>query len=360
MRMRIYHNLDNNQLEAYVLADENRALSGQKKSIREALPGCILKLYKLLFDTAAATVATIHADGYGSIVVSWPDRMSGDVQLHAGSRECLCNRKLARNKDVEARTYDVDSLASALAAVLRSEAACRRANDLDTAPRFEYPAECRDCKRVASWQSTRWTRPTPLAETPADDADGDDADTTDDVAQAETVVVEPVEVEHDGVIDVEMVETAEIPAVEADTSVTVERDHADTASPAETTAGETTPRAVQSSPALPAECEAVTTVIPEVPPTPNKDAHVLAVSEHVIPTGQSVTDAFGVAYRAVHYVRRVVERRDGTTTKKKVAAVFRLGDTVHVVRRDRYESAGRDAAVEAEIAAHVARLQRAA
>lgn len=173
-----------------------------------------------------------------------------------------------------------------------------------------------------------------------------DADATAEVDQAETVIVEPVEVEHDGVVDVEMVETAEIPAVTAETLT------ADAAIPA--------PRTVQSSPALPAECSAETVEIPEVPPQTNKDAHVLAVSEHVIPTGESVPDAFGVVYRAVHYVRRVVKRRDGTTTKKKVAAVFRHGDEIQVLRRDRYENAGRDAAVEAEIAAHVARLQRAA
>lgn len=292
-------------------------------------------------------------------------------------------------------------------------------------------------------------------------ADAPETATPESVADAdtdapETVIVEPVEVEHDGVVDVEMVETTEIPAVTTETlaadvvsddyrryvgmwvSADGTRAYVDAAGsmwvhfaddgyeswvrqelpdgvahaiggavganewkhlsaeadgdvPRFVTdngaakpgtvcvddfergwrydglgavtrdyAAVPAPRAVVSAPQLPAECEAVTIEIPEVPPTTNSDARVLAVSEHVIPTGESVPDAFGVAYRAVHYVRRVVERRDGTTTKKKVAAVFRLGDTVHVVRRDRYENAGRDAAVEAEIAAHVARLQRAA
>ena len=222
------------------------------------------------------------------------------------------------------------------------------------------PAADNDAADVVETSAPKTDAAADVAETATADA-ADTADTTDDIAQAETVIVEPVEVEHDGVVDVEMVETAEIPAVEADTSVTVERDHADTASPAETTAGETAPRAVQSSPALPAECEAVTTVIPEVPPTPNADAHVLAVRESVIPTIARVRDVFpDVPYRAVHAIRRVVENSDGTVSKKKVAYVFRHGDEIQVLRRDRYESAGRDAAVEAEIAAHVARLQRAA
>ena len=59
---------------------------------------------------------------------------------------------------------------------------------------------------------------TDAAETATADA-ADTADTTDDIAQAETVVVEPVEVEHDGVVDVELAETSEtIPVVEAETA----------------------------------------------------------------------------------------------------------------------------------------------
>ena len=302
---------------------------------------------------------------------------------------------------------------------------------------------------------------TDVADVP--NADADAAATADATADADaaikTVIVEPVEVEHDGVVDVEMAETTEIPAVTAETpaadavsddyrqyigmwasadgarawvgadgAVWVHFDHPDddyeswvkqdtpngaacavsnafvacgwthlSAEPADdvprfvTDSGAAkpgtvcaddfergwrydglgavtrdyaaipAPRAVQSSPALPAECEAVTTVIPEVPPTTNSDAHVLAVSDDVIPTIARVRDVFpDVPYRAVHAIRRVVENSDGTVSKKKVAYVFRHGDEIQVLRRDRYENAGRDAAVEAEIAARVARLQRAA
>lgn len=335
MRMRIYHNYENNELSAYVLADEGRALSGQKKGIREALPECVAKMRKLCVERAAAATAMIYVDGYGVIAVTWYNGlMAPDVRLHAGSRERLCNRKLVRNKDVEAS----DDLAAAFAAVLRSEAACRRANDLETVPRFEYPVECRDCKRAATWQGTRWTYPRPLVETPAHDADTDtDADMADNDAQAETVVVEPVEVEHDGVVDVELVETSEtIPVVTAEA------------------------RTVESAPALPVECEAVTQEIPEVPPQTNEDARVLAVSEHVIPTLMTVADMFpDVPYRAVHAVKRMVEKRDGGVSKKKVAYVFKSGGAIHVVRRDRYDTA-RDKAVESEIAAYVAKLRQAA
>lgn len=334
MRMRIYHNYENNELSAYVLADEGRALSGQKKGIREALPECVAKMRKLCVERAAAATAMIYVDGYGVIAVTWYNGlMAPDVRLHAGSRERLCNRKLVRNKDVEAS----DDLAAAFAAVLRSEAACRRANDLETAPRFEYPVECRDCKRAATWQGTRWTYPRPLVEALAYDA-GTDADMADNDAQAETVIVEPVEVEHGDVVDVELVETSDsIPVVEAE------------------------PRAVGSAPTLPAECEAVTQEIPEVPPQTNEDARVLAVSEAVIPGGMSVGEMFpSVPYRAVRAFKRVVAHADGTVSRKKVAYAFRVGDVVQVLRRDRYVEAGADKVVESEIAAYVAKLKQAA
>lgn len=175
------------------------------------------------------------------------------------------------------------------------------------------------------------------AETATADA-ADTADTTDDIAQAETVVVEPVEVEHDGVVDVELAETSDsIPVVEAE------------------------PRAVESVPTLPAECEAVTQEIPEVPPHINEDARVLAVSEAVIPSGMRVGEMFpSVPYRAVRAFKRVVAHADGTVSKKKVAYAFRVGDVVQVLRRDRYVESGVDKAVEAEIAAYVAKLRQAA
>lgn len=120
-------------------------------------------------------------------------------------------------------------------------------------------------------------------------------------------------------------------------------------------------RTVESAPVLPAECSAETQEIPEVPPQTNENAHVLTVSEGVMITGKSVADLFpDVSYRTVRYFRRAVTKKDGTVALKKVAAVFKHGDTVHVLRRDRYIKAGRDQAVEAEIAAYVAKLRKAA
>lgn len=119
-------------------------------------------------------------------------------------------------------------------------------------------------------------------------------------------------------------------------------------------------RTVESAPTLPAECSAVTREIPEVPPQANEDARVLQVSEHVIPTLMAVSDMFpDVPYRAVHTVKRTVAKRDGSVSKKKVAYVFKAGGVIHVVRRDRYDAA-HDQAVEAEIAAYVAKLRQAA
>lgn len=171
------------------------------------------------------------------------------------------------------------------------------------------------------------------------------ADTT------ETVIVEPVEVEHDGVVDVELAETSEtIPVVEAKPAVAEPE-------PAE-------PRSVESAPTLPAECSAETQEIPEVPPQVNNQARVLKVSEHVIPTGQKVAggEMFpDVSYRSVHAFTVAVRDDAGNVVKrKKVAYAFRHHGMVHVVRRDRYERAGRDATVEAEITAFVAKLQKAA
>lgn len=156
--------------------------------------------------------------------------------------------------------------------------------------------------------------------------------------EVETLEPEPVEVEHGDVVDVELAETSEtIPVVEAGT------------------------RSVESAPQLPAECEAVTQEIPEVPPQTNGDAHVLAVSEAVIPGGMSVGQMFpSVPYRAVRAFKRVVAHADGTVSRKKVAYAFRVGDVVQVLRRDRYVEAGADKVVESEIAAYVAKLRQAA
>ena len=276
----------------------------------------------------------------------------------------------------------------------------------------------------------------------------------------ETVVVEPVEVEHDGVVDVELAETSEtIPVVEAETAeaepdgygqyvgmwtrgnervcvcadgtVWAHFDHPDdayeswvrqetlygvdafvcetfadrgwahvsceadddvpryvtdrdAAAPGTVCADDAangwryaglsavirdyadvpTPRAVESEPVLPAECNAVTQEIPEVPPQVNDQARVLKVSEHVIPTGQKVAGGAmfpDVSYRSVHaFTVAVLDDVGNVVKRKKVAYAFRHNGMVHVVRRDRYERAGRDATVEADIAEFVAKLRKAA
>lgn len=124
------------------------------------------------------------------------------------------------------------------------------------------------------------------------------------------------------------------------------------------------PRSVESVPTLPAECSAETQEIPEVPPQVNDQARVLKVSEHVIPTGQKVAggEMFpDVSYRSVHaFTVAVLDAAGNVVKRKKVAYAFRHNGMVHVVRRDRYEQAGRNATVEAEIAEFVAKLQKAA
>lgn len=124
------------------------------------------------------------------------------------------------------------------------------------------------------------------------------------------------------------------------------------------------PRVVESVPQLPAECSAETQEIPEVPPQVNDRARVLQVSEHVIPTGQKVAGGAmfpDVSYRSVHaFTVAVLDAAGNVVKRKKVAYAFRHNGMVHVVRRDRYERAGRDATVEAEIAEFVAKLRKAA
>ena len=124
------------------------------------------------------------------------------------------------------------------------------------------------------------------------------------------------------------------------------------------------PRVVESVPQLPAECSAETQEIPEVPPQVNDRARVLKVSEHVIPTGQKVAggEMFpDVSYRSVHaFTVAVLDDAGNVVKRRKVAYVFRHDGVIHVVRRDRYERAGRNATVEAEIAEFVAKLRKAA
>ena len=68
-----------------------------------------------------------------------------------------------------------------------------------------------------------------------------------------------------------------------------------------------------------------------------------------------------VSYRSVHaFTVPVLDAAGNVVKRKKVAYAFRHNGMVHVVRRDRYEQAGRNATVEAAIAEFVAKLQKAA
>ena len=145
---------------------------------------------------------------------------------------------------------------------------------------------------------------------------------------AETVVVEPVEVEHDGVVDVELAETSEtIPVVEA------EREPADVE-----------PRTVESSPQLPAECSAETQEIPEVPPQTNENAQVLQVSEHVIPACVTLKE-----YELTRNVPRKRRREFRDSRGRKCAYVVRADTGAFILWRSWYkhEDAEMDAAVRA-------------
>lgn len=137
----------------------------------------------------------------------------------------------------------------------------------------------------------------------------------------ETVVVEPVEVEHDGVVDVELAETSEmIPVVEAET------------------------RSVESAPQLPAECSAETQEIPEVPPQTNEDAQVLQVSEHVIPACVTLKE-----YELTRNVPRKRRREFRDSRGRKCAYVVRADTGAFILWRSWYkhEDAEMDAAVRA-------------
>lgn len=151
------------------------------------------------------------------------------------------------------------------------------------------------------------------------------ADTT------ETVVVEPVEVEHDGVVDVELAETSEtIPVVEAEPAVAEPE-------PAE-------PRAVESATTLPAECSAVTQEIPEVPPQTNEDARVLQVTEHVIPARVTLKE-----YELTRDVPRKRCREFRDARGRRCAYVVKADTGAFILWRDWYEhdDAEMDAAVRA-------------
>ena len=280
-----------------------------------------------IFDTP---VVRFVASGRYDVTARWED---GHITLQATSSGADYTRhgKMARNREV--RVADCKSFVDALRkASNRSRLVCKAigADMMTYARLLELFA-----KRP---EGSSWFEFSPSADVWPNTADTQSEDVEPAAVETETVVVEPVEVEHGDVVDVELAETSDsIPVVEAE------------------------PRAVGSVPTLPAECEAVTQEIPEVPPQINEDARVLAVSEAVIPSGMRVAEMFpSVPWRAVRAFKRVVAHADGTVSKKKVAYAFRVGDVVQVLRRDRYVEAGADRAVESEIAAYVAKLRQAA
>lgn len=105
-----------------------------------------------------------------------------------------------------------------------------------------------------------------------------------------------------------------------------------------------TPRAVESEPVLPAECNAVTQEIPEVPPQTNEDAQVLQVSEHVIPACVTLKE-----YELTRDVPRKRRREFRDSRGRKCAYVVRADDGAFILWRSWYkhEDAEMDAAVRA-------------
>ncbi len=183
------------------------------------------------------------------------------------------------------------------------------------------------------------------------------------VDDAELVSVEPVEVEHDGVVDVELAETSEtIPVVEAGTAEagTAEAGTADAGTAqadslsnddlievianARKVLADRETRAVESAPVLPAECDAVTQEIPEVPPQTNEDARVLQVSEHVIPACVTLKE-----YELTRNVPRKHCKQFRDARGRKCAYVVSADGGAFILWRDWYkhDDAELDAAVRA-------------
>ena len=153
------------------------------------------------------------------------------------------------------------------------------------------------------------------------------------VVPVETVIVEPVEVEHDDVVDVELAETSEtIPVVES------EREPADVE-----------PRTVESSPQLPTECSAETQEIPEVPPQTNEDARVLQVSEHVIPACVTLKE-----YELTRNVPRKHCKQFRDSRGRKCAYVVRADTGAFILWRSWYQHD--DAELDAAVRAYYAQV----
>ena len=215
------------------------------------------------------------------------------------------------------------------------------------APMRDAQGNCVPCPFFASATAAAGNDAADVAGTATADT-ADTADTTDDIAQAETVVVEPVEVEHDDVVDVELAETSEtIPVVETETAEADSLSNDDLieviANTRKVLADRET-RAVESAPVLPAECDAVTQEIPEVPPQTNADARVLAVSEHVIPACVTLKE-----YELTRNVPRKHCKQFRDARGRKCAYVVSADGGAFILWRDWYkhDDAELDAAVRA-------------
>ncbi|MDE5640653.1 MAG: hypothetical protein K2I40_02865 [Bifidobacterium castoris] len=106
-------------------------------------------------------------------------------------------------------------------------------------------------------------------------------------------------------------------------------------------------RVATSVPTLPAECAADTQEIPEVPPTPNAAAQVLATSEDVIPATVTLRE-----FALTRDVPRKRIRQFRDARGRKCAYVVRADDGAFILWRDWYEH--EDAALDAEVRAYYA------
>ena len=300
-----------------------------------------------IFDTP---VVRFVASGRYDVTARWED---GHITLQATSSGADYTRhgKMARNREV--RVADCKSFVDALRkASNRSRLVCKAigADMMTYARLLELFA-----KRP---EGSSWFEFSPSADVWPNTADTQSEDVEPAAVETETVVVEPVEVEHDGVVDVELAETSEtIPVVEAGTADagtaeagTAEADSLSNDDLIEVIANtrkvlaDRETRAVESAPVLPAECDAVTQEIPEVPPQTNEDARVLQVSEHVIPACVTLKE-----YELTRNVPRKHCKQFRDARGRKCAYVVSADGGAFILWRDWYkhDDAELDAAVRA-------------
>lgn len=250
-------------------------------------------------------VTPVHLSGNGNVVIVWDPETLMHVRFNVPCGEFNFSFNPRFLVDALTQTADADGCVS-ISGVKREGkdvvpshvkpvqfCGADGAAGIETVvvPMYNPQGNCVPCPFFAPATTAAGNDAADVAETSAPKTDAadvaetasadmaDTADTTDDIAQVETVVVEPVEVEHDGVVDVELAETSEtIPVVEAET------------------------RSVESAPQLPAECSAETQEIPEVPPQTNEDAQAVAESEPAGPRAalyRSTCDSAGNDYTMV-------------------------------------------------------------